>query len=578
MKLFSQSIFGALVSITLIGGSTATEEPKNPPLAEFTSNDEIRQLGWKVVNDGVMGGRSKGQISATKAGTLKFQGKLSLENNGGFSSVRTDDLSLDLSNASGLLLRVRGDGRTYQMRLGSDARYRGMEVSFQADFPTDKGNWMEVKIPFEKLSGSWRGRSLKDKVFNPAKVRRLGLLLADKKPGPFNLEVDWIRTYRSEPEGTIIDQALADGRFKTLATALQKAELVDLLKGEGSFTVFAPTDEAFAKLPKGTIENLLKPENIDQLQAILKYHVVSGANNLTAALRASSITSAEGNPLVVSFSKGRVRVNDATLLDADVTCSNGVIHVIDSVLLPPTPKPTNDLLGVAKKAGSFNTLLAAVKAAGLTEALEGEGPFTILAPTDSAFAALPKGTVENLLQKENLGQLKSILTYHAFAGQISAGDALNAGNAKTLNGQTVEFSVQEGRLRANKASIVKTDIICDNGVIHVIDAVLLPPTKTSADKGKQPSAKNDSIKPASMIENAIEKGVLVFNRGHHQECATIYQQCLVNLTENEAMESRLRRGLEMILDRGKRAKSDRDRAWLYRHTLDGVYHVLLSRE
>lgn len=575
MRLLSLKVLGAMTGATVIAGSAATAWAGDSSLAEFATESETRNLGWRIVNDGVMGGRSKGQFSMTDAGTLRFQGTLSLENNGGFSSLRTEELSLDLSGQAGLAMRVRGDGRTYQLRLGSDARYRGMEVSFQADFPTEKGKWLEVKVPFDQLEGSWRGRSLKDKVFNAKKVRRLGLLLADKKAGPFTLEVDWIRTYGAGSKGSIVEKALADGRFKTLAAALTKAGLVDVLKGEGPFTVFAPTDEAFSKLPKGTVANLLKPENLEQLQAVLKFHVVPGSNNLSAALGAKSVTTVEGNPLAISFSKGRIRINNSTLLNADVTCSNGVIHVIDTVLLPPKPEPSNDLLGVAKKTGSFKTLLTAVEASGLDDALKGEGPFTLLAPTDAAFAALPKGTVENLLKKENLDQLKGILTYHAFAGSISAGDALNAAKAKTLNGQAVKFSVQDGRLKANKASILKTDVICDNGVIHIIDAVLLPSaTKTTSKSEKRQKAS----KPSTMIEAAIEKGVPVFNKGHHKECAQIYQRCLEDLSKSEQVESRTRKGLEMILTRGKGAYNDRDRAWLYRHTLDGVYHVLLSRE
>ena len=106
----------------------------------------------------------------------------------------------------------------------------------------------------------------------------------------------------------------------------------------------------------------------------------------------------------------------------------------------------------------------------------------MLAPTDEAFAALPEGTVENLLKEENCDQLKSILAYHAFVGTISAGDALNAGEAESLSGQTVTFGVKEGRLKANDANIIKTDINCDNGTIHVIDAVLLPPQKSTGEE------------------------------------------------------------------------------------------------
>ena len=157
--------------------------------------EEKEALDWRVVDDGVMGGLSKGKLSLNEAGVLTFSGTLSLENNGGFSSIRTGRVEMDLSQAQGLVVRVRGDGRRYQLRLGTEARFRGREVSFKAEFPTTKGQWTEVRLPFADFVGSFRGRILPDETFEPSQIRRLGLLLGDKKAGPFALEVDWIRTY-----------------------------------------------------------------------------------------------------------------------------------------------------------------------------------------------------------------------------------------------------------------------------------------------------------------------------------------------------------------------------------------------
>ena len=543
-------------------------------LTEFEGSQN-EKLRWQVVNDGVMGGRSKGQVSITDSGTLRFQGDLSLENNGGFSSLRTNNLKLDLSDSSGLIMRVKGDGRSYQVRLGSDARYRGMEVSFMAEFPTKKGTWQEVRVPFSELTGTFRGRTLKDEVFNPSKVRRLGLLLADKKTGPFSLEVDWIRAIGGAEgssdgaEGSsIVDTAVADGRFKTLAAALTKADLLGVLQSEGPLTVFAPTDEAFAKLPAGTVESLLEPGNLAKLQAILKYHVSPGATNLAGALAGGTAATAQGDSLTIAFQKGQVRVNDAAILDADIACSNGVIHVIDSVLLPSLPEPSNDILGVAKKAGSFTTLIAAVEAAGLTGALQGDGPFTILAPTDDAFAALPKGTVETLLKKENLGKLKEILTYHALSGSISAGDALNAKSAETLNGQKVKFAIEDGSLKVNGATIRSTDIECENGTIHVIDAVLLPSENCPQSKCSETQATAD---PKDLIEKAIDRGVPAFNKGDHEQCASIYEVCLQVLASDERIDTGARKSLNKVLAHADNTQSETKRAWAYRSALDGLY-------
>lgn len=163
-------------------------------VAEFAP-EESEKLDWIVVDDGVMGGLSQGKREISKDGILRFFGTLSLENNGGFSSLRTGNVKLDLGGAKGVMLRVKGDGRTYQLRFSTDAEYRGREMSFQAGFSTTKGEWTEIKVPFERFVGSWRGTELPDKTFDPTKIRRLGLQLADKMEGPFELQVDWIRTY-----------------------------------------------------------------------------------------------------------------------------------------------------------------------------------------------------------------------------------------------------------------------------------------------------------------------------------------------------------------------------------------------
>lgn len=134
----------------------------------------------------------------------------------------------------------------------------------------------------------------------------------------------------------IVDVAVANGSFNTLAAALKAGGLIDTLKGEGPFTVFAPTDEAFAKLPEGTVETLLKPENIDQLKAVLTYHVVSGKVMAADVVKLNSATTVNGADVMISVEGESVKVNSAKVVAADVAASNGVIHVIDTVILPPS--------------------------------------------------------------------------------------------------------------------------------------------------------------------------------------------------------------------------------------------------
>lgn len=271
--------------------------------------------------------------------------------------------------------------------------------------------------------------------------------------------------------GDIVSTAVNAGSFNTLAAALGAADLVGALKGDGPFTVFAPSDDAFAKLPKSKLSSLLKPENKDALTSILTFHVVAGELTSADVMRRSGATSLNGQRIDFAVNDhGRVTINGATVTTADIQCSNGVIHVIDSVILPSA----DSIVDVADSAGTFNTLLAAAKEAGLASTLAEGGPFTVLAPTDEAFARLPEGTVATLLKKENLHKLAEILKYHVISGRAYASDAVSAGDVETLQGGMVRFDIDNGRLTVDGAHIIATDIDASNGVVHVIDRVILP--------------------------------------------------------------------------------------------------------
>jgi uncharacterized surface protein with fasciclin (FAS1) repeats len=271
----------------------------------------------------------------------------------------------------------------------------------------------------------------------------------------------------------IVETAVEAGSFKTLAAALGAADLVGAVSGTGPFTVFAPTDDAFKKLPAGTVETLLKPENKGKLQAILKYHVVPGKVMAADVVKVNGAVSLNGQRIDVKVAGGKVSVDSANVVKTDIACTNGVIHVIDSVILPAT----DAIPAVADKAGNFKTLLAAVKAAGLVETLSGEGPFTVFAPTDEAFAKIPAATLADLLKPENKGKLASILKYHVVAGRVYSEAAVAAKSAATVQGASVKISTNDKGAFVNDAKILATDIDASNGVIHVIDAVIMPPAK-----------------------------------------------------------------------------------------------------
>jgi transforming growth factor-beta-induced protein len=268
------------------------------------------------------------------------------------------------------------------------------------------------------------------------------------------------------PPGDIVATAVDAGSFTTLAAALEAAGLVEALQAEGPFTVFAPTDEAFANLPEGTLESLLADP--EQLQQILLYHVAEGRLTAEDVTGMESIQTLQGKSINVQADMGSVMLNEANVAAADVIASNGIIHVIDTVLIPPM-----DMVETAQADGRFTTLLAAAEAAGLVETLKGEGPFTLFAPTDDAFARLPAGTIEALL--EDPDQLSAILLYHVVSGKVMAADVVELESAETVQGQPVSIRIEGDQVFINDAQVIITDIETSNGVIHVIDSVLLPP-------------------------------------------------------------------------------------------------------
>ena len=326
-------------------------------VASFASDEAMKS--WTSVNDGVMGGVSKGGFKRSEQGTMVFSGELSLANNGGFASVRMKETELGLAGTNSLVVKAKGDGRTYWV----DMRFADQmgASSYRAFLPTTAGEWKETRLPFADFKLQAFGRELPLKPINPESIASVGFTLADKKEGPFALEVEYVKAAAdaaaadAKPGQTIVDVAKPAGGFKTLLAAATAAELAGVLSGEGPLTVLAPTDEAFAKLPKGTVDTLLRPENRDQLVAIHKNHVFAGRVTLAKALEAREAASLEGSKITFKFEEGRVLVGSATLVKADIAASNGIIHVIDQVLIPAKtetgPLKPSELIELAVQRG-----------------------------------------------------------------------------------------------------------------------------------------------------------------------------------------------------------------------------------
>lgn len=262
----------------------------------------------------------------------------------------------------------------------------------------------------------------------------------------------------------LLDVARGDGRFTTLVSAVEIAGLTETLKADtqAGLTVFAPTDAAFAKLPPATLAGLVA--NPSRLRTVLLYHVIPGRVR-SGDLKAGKIITAQGAAATVTLSPAP-KINDAGIIITDIEAANGIVHVIDSVILPPP-----SLGEIAGSSPDFTTLAAAVEAAGLSRLILSDRDTTVFAPNNAAFAKLPPGTLPALLADTN--RLKTILLYHLVRGRVRAAD-LKPGALPTLQGAAVRVSTTGG-VKIDEASVVAADVEASNGIIHVIDSVLLPP-------------------------------------------------------------------------------------------------------
>lgn len=223
-----------------------------------------------------------------------------------------------------------------------------------------------------------------------------------------------------------------------------------------------------------------------------------------------------------------------------------------------------DIVDTAVGAGSFKTLTAALKAAGLVDALKSEGPYTVFAPTDEAFAKLPEGTVENLLKPENKEKLIDILTNHVIKGNVPASVATNLKQATALNDKVIAVKLTDDGLFLNQSRVVKTDVTATNGVIHVIDKVLLPTASAGDSMGFKDSRE--------LIQAAIAIGAPMYNHGNKNGCAAVYQlaaRALLSMPDTQVTESQKKR-IQAALMKVENSHSSSDKAWTLRDVFDGM--------
>jgi len=272
----------------------------------------------------------------------------------------------------------------------------------------------------------------------------------------------------------IVQLAQATPDLSTLVTALVAGGLTGTLSGKGPFTVFAPTNEAFAKIETKALNALL--QNKAQLDKVLEYHVLAANLRMRELMTVKIVKTLEGESLDVSNPGGVIKVNNAKVLTADVAASNGFVHIIDTVLMVPSGPPLplkKDIVHVAEGNADLSTLVAALTAGKLVATLEGKGPFTVFAPTNEAFAKIPKDTLTKLLGNQKL--LDQVLEYHVLSGDFSMRDLMAAKLITTLEKEEVLVRSMNNAIMVNNADVVVADVEATNGVVHVVDKVLVPP-------------------------------------------------------------------------------------------------------
>ena len=542
------------------------------PIAPAESNLEFDSgtKGWQTVLDGVMGGRSTGRISAGEGGTLQFTGELSLENNGGFSQIRTAVAQGLFAGTKGLLMRVKGDGRTYQCDIRS-SRARVMAGGYQRLFATKAGEWIEVEIPFDECTFNTFGQRVRDAApLDPTTIESVGITLSDKKPGDFALEIDWIRPLGAAQKATSNQSLATVGEKANLTTllALVKAAELELPKG-ARVTIFAPTNAAFAKLPEEQVKFLTSAAGKSVLQIILKHHIVGQPLEMSAVLDRRRLKALSGQTLNVDPNK--LTINDAQLVATDVAFESGVVQVIDSVLMPEL-RTIDEMISADARC---STLRTALDAAGLGAQLgkDNPGPWTLLAPSNNAFAGVPPAALSALLADKSA--LTAVLAGHVLPTAIRREEMLSQGSARTLMGDgDVAFALNAGVITVADARIEVADIEAANGVIHIIDRVLLntksAPTKSDA------NTMSFAQRAATLFELAIERGVPLFNDGDPASCAALYEIAItaVVLLGDNSTTMQTGTTLSDALKAGKANADPKERAWIYRRAMDRALEIM----
>eukprot|EP00448_Togula_jolla_P022501 CAMPEP_0170589856 /NCGR_PEP_ID=MMETSP0224-20130122/11562_1 /TAXON_ID=285029 /ORGANISM="Togula jolla, Strain CCCM 725" /LENGTH=326 /DNA_ID=CAMNT_0010913619 /DNA_START=42 /DNA_END=1022 /DNA_ORIENTATION=- len=269
---------------------------------------------------------------------------------------------------------------------------------------------------------------------------------------------------------SIAEIAVATPALSSLVRALNATNLTSTFAGAGDFTVLAPTDAAFNALADGVLDALFA--NTTALAEVLKYHVIGSSRVPSSAVSATTeALMLNGKKILIQVVNGSVMLNNvAKVTQVDIMATNGIVHVIDAVLIPPTATITDIAVGTPE----LSELVRALTAANLVDTFSSPGDFTVLAPVNAAFSALPNGTLEALLA--NVTALTDVLQYHVISSRVPASTVKGSSSAEMLNGKSITIATDGDLAQLNgMVNVTRVNILASNGIIHLIDGVLIPP-------------------------------------------------------------------------------------------------------
>ena len=408
------------------------------------------------------------------------------------------DTLVDAVIQAGLLETLQGDG-PFTVFAPTDAAFEAAGVDLST-FTTDEDNQTLANIlTYHVVAGSVTAADVTDGMtaatvnganlsfsvadgvvtVNNAKVTTADVMASN---GVIHVIDAVLTPPAAEPIGptlNIPETAQSTGVHTSLVAALSHAGLVETLQGDGPFTVFAPTDEAFAAAGIDLSAFDTAEEN-ETLSDILLYHVLSGAVPSSDVTDGLTVAMVNGDNASFTVTADGVTIEGANVTTADVETTNGVIHVIDKVLMPPAdPVVVPDIPSIAASTGVHDALVAALTKADLVATLQGEGPFTVFAPTDQAFTDAGID-LDAFTTEEEIAVLADILLYHVLSGAVPSSDVTDGLTAAMVNGDNASFTVTADGVTIEGASVTTADVTASNGVIHVIDKVLMPPADEPA--------------------------------------------------------------------------------------------------